>query len=277
MNMFYFFIISFLCFPSFAQKGFYLGFSAGYGFSIWGKSNYDYTYTTSTNNTTYMSDSKYNPINLGQGFFPSLQAGYFFNPYLGIEIGVGYLFGTNHIYSLRYDNEHSDFILYTGMVVYGYSDTYQITSKMNSLFVNPSLIFKIPLGKLRPYIKTGLILGAVNTLTSIGQYSTDYASSYTDPGDGFLQKNKIGPLLGLTAEAGLEVLVQKHIGVFGELYFRYAGSWIENPSSNSLTDPPTYIPGLSGKSNLNPNKHFDYIPLNAVGFSIGLRYYFNKN
>jgi hypothetical protein len=153
--------------------------------------------------------------------------------------------------------------------------------------LNPSATFKIPVGKFSPYLKAGLFFGLINQLTYNG-INEFYLEPYTETDNGGLS-------FGMTAAAGLEVMASNRIGIFGELFFRYANysparytaydSFSGANESGNFKDNVAQVPGYSGPSVLgnsyffagNVDRPIEYIPLNALGLSLGLRYYLGKN
>lgn len=276
-------ILLFVHISIFAQKGMYFGLSSGYGFSIGGSTNADITsYYQSNNSPHYTYTYKNNPINVGQGFLPSLVVGYFFNQNIGAELGIGYLIGT------KYNNNYvsvSTYLLDGKAITSNQSNT--LTYKLNSLLFNPSLIFKIPTGKWSPYIKMGLLFGVANELTKFVGYQNSGFSKETNTG---------GLTFGFSSALGLEVLVNKRWGVFSEFTFRYANytpakysiSVLHN--NNNGTHMIDYTISGNYKDNLNttvpPNPTNSYTvqdadkPMvnyaaNSLGGTIGVRYYLN--
>jgi hypothetical protein len=119
----------------FAQKGFYVGANAGYGFSVGGRDYYD----VSSSIRTYKNESA------GAGICPSLQAGYFFTNNLGFELGAGYLLGS----PVSIENNVGNYF-FEGDRNYSKND---ISDKFQTFYLNPSIIFKTNLLKFSPYMK----------------------------------------------------------------------------------------------------------------------------
>lgn len=260
----------------------YIGLTAGYGFSIGGSTNSEITVNNSNTNTySYKS----NPLNVGQGFLPNLQIGYYFNQNIGIEIGIGYLIGTK--YNYNYINAST--YIYEGKVI-TMNTINTTTYKLNSLLLNPSLIFKIPKGNWSPYLKMGLLIGVANELTRFSEFSN---SGY------YRETNTGGLTFGFSSAFGLEFLINKRWGLFGEFVFRYANytpgkysasllikdysgySFADYSISGNYTDnfSTTIPPNSNNSANLislsNSDRHIVNYSANSLGGTIGVRYYLN--
>jgi hypothetical protein len=106
----------------------------------------------------------------------------------------------------------------------------------------------------------------------------------------FTEVDNGGVISGLTASLGFEYLIKKQIGLFGELNLRYANyspasyTTTANPGSSQSGNFTNNGESFSRQNEVNgtlwtsnSSRSIEYIPCNAIGLSIGLKYYLSKN
>lgn len=253
------------------EKGFYVGFNAGYAGNVGGTTNlaefaelYNYQETGGGNGNIEISK-----VGLGKGVNVGVLAGYMFNKNIGAELGINYLMGSNTSFSQNYLN--------------GTNITNEIKGKM--LQFKPTLVLTAGYSKINPYAKFGLTLGSA---------SAESKYSETQGGDNFNMTREIegGMSLGFHSGLGLNYALTSKLSLFGEvLYtgitFRPETATVTEATENGVNVLPfmdvndtqtefvdEFYTGTPNNSN-TPNKEAAIdIPFNNLGFNVGIKYGF---
>ncbi|HPM30951.1 MAG TPA: outer membrane beta-barrel protein [Chryseolinea sp.] len=147
---------------------------------------------TSVNNSaiTYTEEK----VSLGSGLNVGVSFGHMFTPYLGTELNVGYLFGSQSKAADNFDDyAHTDYTISSNMIRF-----------------TPSIIFTAGLSKINPYAKVGVVIGAGSLL---------YRSVGYDDGGSFANELKCygGVAIGMNASVGVTYSLGDKLSLFGEL------------------------------------------------------------
>lgn len=252
------------------EKGFYVGFNAGYAGNVGGTTNLAqfaefYNYQETGGGEGNIEISK---VGLGKGVNVGVLAGYMFNKNIGAELGINYLMGSNTSFSQNYFNG---------------SKTNEIKGEM--LQFKPTLVLTAGYSKINPYAKFGL---------TIGSASAESKYTQTQGANNFNMTTEIegGMSLGFHSGLGLNYALTSKISLFGEvLYtgitFRPETATVTEATQNGINVLPymnindiqtefvdEYYTGTPNNSN-TPNKEDAIdIPFNNIGFNVGLKYGF---
>jgi len=208
-----FFLFSCMVLAISAHSQFYtrISFGGGLGFPVYGKT-WD-TRANSYNNFT----TTVNNISYGNGIAGSISVGYFFNKYIGLDFSI---------------REFYCFKFHTWQYI---DSTMQTQSKqINSgqiLQVIPSIVLTPGFTKINPYLRVGIIVGVLPTLTS------EYYQETTD-GE-LINKYKYhgGIAIGFCGSGGVDFKLSKLIKLFAEL----EGNLISySPNKRSMTKLTEY-------------------------------------
>jgi len=133
-------------------------------------------------------------VSLGSGFNVGASFGHMFTPYLGAELNVSYLFGSQSKAADNYDDyAHTDYTISSNMIRF-----------------TPSVIFTAGLDKINPYARVGVVIGAGSLL---------YRSVGYDDGGSFANELKCngGVAIGINASIGATYTLSDKLSLFGEL------------------------------------------------------------
>ncbi|MEI7661237.1 MAG: outer membrane beta-barrel protein [Bacteroidota bacterium] len=132
----------------------------------------------------------------GTGLPFAVAAGYKFNKFLGIELGVNYLAG----------------FAVSNTIDYG-TVSVETKKQCSMLSLVPAAVLTFPAGKVNPYARLGLKLGILNRVifndhVAPGSNHTEIITKSVDYG---------GIAVGVQAAAGAEYPLNKLVSVFGEI------------------------------------------------------------
>jgi len=200
-------------------QGFYISTNAGYAFGINSTSDFlqNRSYTGSSNEQTgefsFIEEYSSVPFSLGKGANFGISVGYMFNDFVGLDLGVSYLYGgTSEAINQSYDKRtygNGDIIIRESK---GVTSFY---SKMRRII--PSVVLSPNFQKWNPYTRIGVVIG-------IGSFNTDYESNFDDingVANALSKKSefKEGIAVGFNAAIGLNYVLNEKISLFGEANF----------------------------------------------------------
>ncbi len=174
---------------------FYFNVGAGYGLTT-APGGYLIN-GTSSNGTVYTNTNTIKSgLSFGKGTQILFAAGTMINTNIGVELGINYLAGA------KYTNTY----IATGGTV-AYNETYTRVGSM--LRLCPTLVLTTGKSKVKPYMKTGLIVGINPKIKEIDEQLTNnnYFSKYETQGS---------VSLGFTNSLGLHVGLSRSLSFFSE-------------------------------------------------------------
>ena len=138
--------------------GYALGMTKVNGFV--NNTTYSSKYDPNTGKNTTLRSYDDVPLSLGNGFNFGISGGYFFNQYLGVELGLNYLIGgeTKLTYSYETAWLNPDNTIRTEQRL----STQKLSSNMFRIL--PSIVITPGFEKLNPYLKMGVVIGFGNIL-----------------------------------------------------------------------------------------------------------------
>lgn len=187
---------------TFAQ-GLYMNAGAGYGFPA---ASYLMADNIIYNSTGEFSVVDYEIVKGSGSFGKGLQAGaifgYMFNPNIGAELGISYLFG-GKIESK--DEDHYQ----------GESSMYENTRSAKMLRFTPALKMTVGNGDIKPYMRSGLVIGTAGKIKSVGKdtFTGEFNNGVTER-----EMELTGGIsLGFAGALGADFMLSDKIGLFTEL------------------------------------------------------------
>ena len=264
------------------SQGLYLKLGAGYQMSsnpVLAQNTVSNTNSSFTTNT-YTSDN----IGLGKGFNFRADIGHFFKPNLGMELSFNYLLGTKSEYSNESTNLNAN------------NNFSKSTSEYKSrmLFINPSLVLRIPMDKWSPYARIGFIFGLGNIITETNTKLTNGNNSNQSYSK---EKTSGGVALGANGSFGLDRAINNQLHVFGEVCvnsinykprkteiteYTLNGNDILNTLStrDKITEYEDKYTEVNSSNPVNSNEPSKYgrinMPLSNFSFQLGLRFSLGK-
>lgn len=169
----------------------YIGGNMGMGFQAFPTKVETFFNVNNDNNTVRLQQPAFS---LGAGFIMEASIGYFFNDYIGIDMGFQYQIGSKVSFSQEYviltQTEHKESNIY---------------AKRFSFI--PSLIMKVGDGKVQPFFKVGPMFGSISQrLEEITTLDTNVAVK---------NWKYEGPMaIGLSVEFGAQYNISEHMGVY---------------------------------------------------------------
>jgi hypothetical protein len=228
----------------------YLGISGGYGIP----------FAKETIGKQVQLDSAYSAITAIRGSFGAgqnytLYGGYTLNEKMGLELGVNYLSGKKYSSSRTDNNYH-----------YSYKEENQVTS----LRLNASVRFVFGKMRLNYYIKSGIITGLFS------RKNTNFSQTHQQYTYEKISYQNKGLMLGVTGAAGMCFHFNESISAFletnvtGMHWSPEKGKVLkyEINGVNSLSTLPT------GPQPYRPKEGKYFMPMSAVGFSVGVHFNF---
>jgi hypothetical protein len=229
--------------------------------------------------TTYQYKSVKGSGSFGKGFQADFTAGYMFTPQIGAEISSGYLSGA----SLKSTESTSNYIAYS-------SD--QETTTIGSMFrFSPAFKIIVGKGKLRPWMRTGVVIGVGTKLTE-----KHTSADYTDWGSHYTKSviEYSGRLsFGFTASLGADLMFNKHLGIFTDgsiiaqswspkrsRFTSYTRDGIDQLPLMTTRDKETeYVDSYSYTTPItdtsSPRKELKkFFPFSSIGITVGMRFSF---
>jgi hypothetical protein len=269
------FIAVFVGANTFAQ-GLYVNAGAGYGFPA---SPY-----LMAENMDYYWDGEYGTRNyeivkgsgsFGKGMQVGAIVGFMFNLHIGAELGTSYLLGGNIENKYEWNNDTS-------------SSIYEYTMSAKMLRFTPALKMTIGNGNIKPYMRTGLVMGVAGKIIHTGKTTnTDIFGTETYEIEKELTN---GISLGFAGALGVDFMLSDNISLFAEMSI-ITQSWAPEKEEwtkytidgeDHLDDLTTRIKEIeyvdsysydSGPINENlPRQELKiYYPFSSVGINAGVR------
>jgi opacity protein-like surface antigen len=259
------------------SQGAYLKLGAGYQIS----SNPSFGMSTVSNTNSGFTTTTYTTenIGLGKGIHFGGGFGYFFNSNIGAEIGINYLLGgKNEFTEERTNLNMSNFFSKSNSEIY-----------TRMLFVNPSIVLKIPFSTVSPYARLGLVMGFGHYLSERNISTTSGNNTTTE-----YTKNKTsgGMAWGANAAFGVDYPLSNQFGLFGEVCIntinykpkktetieaRLNGNDILNTFSTSekIIEYEDKYTEVESNNPANPNEPSKFgrinLPLSNLSFQVGIR------
>jgi outer membrane protein W len=179
----------------------YVDVHAGYGFPA-ARQNLGGNTKSTTSGSVTTTENTSRSVSLGKGIQPGVAVGYMFTPNIGAEIGINYLLGT----ATKFVNEDTKPTS---------SDKSEISVKGSMIRIIPAVKFTISENKMRPYIRTGLIIGvATKALVSITDESVNGSTSSSSES---AVEYSGGLSLGFHGAMGVNFMLSDNLGIFAEV------------------------------------------------------------
>ena len=197
----------------------------------------------STNGTVYSSTTTVkSSVSYGKGTQILFAAGTMINANMGLELGVNYLAGAKYT---------SNYIV-TGSN--GFKETSEYVSSM--LRLCPTLVMTTGKGNVKPYVKTGLVVGVSPKIkeayTTVSDNGDNNRSRFESTGN---------VSLGFTNSLGIKVGLSNSLSFFGEFNI-VTQAW--SPKKRMITESTQN--GVDGLPNLpNYYKETDYVSTVTTG------------
>jgi outer membrane protein W len=264
---------------SFKAQGLYFGLGAGYGFPA-AKSGYVSYKSVSSSSTSSSTEYVSHPYSFGSGVNAGLYAGYMFNSNIGAELGLSYLMGGKYDYTNESTNTP------------GKTSTLYKSTLSGSMFrIIPALRMTAGEGKLKPYMKVGLIIGMA------GKVTEEYMRDNTNPvGKRTVEESTTeysgGLSLGFHGGLGITYMFSDKLGIFGELAGNYQ-NWapgksvitkatqdgVDVLSAMDTRDKETeYLDSYTTDNNATVNDNAPskstpiFMPFSSIGINIGVHF-----
>jgi opacity protein-like surface antigen len=252
----------------------YVSLASGFGFGAAGTSapfGGDYTFTETNNGsaTTQTNTGISKPLNLGKGMHFGLGGGVFVTKNIGVELNLDYLFGS--VYTVGTLDTYPN----------GVTNSSKIVMNANMLRIIPALRFQFGEGKLYPYLRTGVVIGAAGRMELDGTTDGDQRTTIYTGGGSW------GFLCGL----GARYAISNKLDVFVELT-EILQTWAPEkseltketlngtdiwPTLNTSQKETIYSSSYSATTvnqmsppNSPVTKVKEYWPLSSIGFTLGL-------
>jgi outer membrane protein W len=262
------------------SQGAYVNLGAGYGFPA-------APYLMADNSTYHSYEIGYTvdeEIIKGSGSFgKGLQAGaiigYMFNPNIGAELGISYLLGNKIESKNESINENSTYY-------HSYKNESKVTGKM--LRFTPALKITVGNGNIKPYMKTGLVIGVAGKIKSTSK-STNSDDFTSETIESEMDLNG-GISLGFAGALGADFMLSDNIGIFAEMgiitqswapkkgeYTKYSVDGVDK--LNDFTTFDKEIEFIESYSFYTENTDYDsprqelktYFPFSSVGVNVGVK------
>jgi hypothetical protein len=278
----------------------YFNLGAGYGvsaapsiyFGTDNSSSYTLTYDGTSTTDTYIDSYKNikGTGSFGKGFQTGAIIGYMITKHIGAELGINYLMGT----SITSKNVHTEkYIDLTNMNNNSSTSTSEEATTFGTMLrFTPAIRITTVAGKIKPYMRIGLVIGAGSKLHET------YKSTHTAYGltDTYALESEVsgGASLGFACGLGADFKLHDNVGFFVEMGF-IAQSWapkqglITRSTLNGINKLPTMttndketifvdnysVSSASSLQNINessPRKELKvFFPFSSVGINLGVR------
>ncbi|MCF8299065.1 MAG: porin family protein [Saprospiraceae bacterium] len=245
-----------------SAQGAYFNINAGYGFSMSSQSLYSNSISSNNSKTHEIVN-----VSLGRGFNAGAAFGYMFNPNIGAELGVSYLFGGESTSRDVNTNHVTD---------------YTISSRM--LRIIPSIVIASGFEGINPYAKFGLVIGS-------GSIMDEYHDNHEGNITVINSKLSGGTALGLSSAIGVLFNLNERMSLFGELNMvnlsygpthgevitaTYNGADVlpnmkTKDRETEYVDSYTTISGSSTPDSEPDRALRQMLPFGSFGFNFGLR------
>ncbi|MEO8146143.1 MAG: outer membrane beta-barrel protein [Bacteroidia bacterium] len=271
------------------SQGIYFAVSAGYGLpaapNAFKASNYSYT-LNSTGHTSSFEIVK-GTGSFGKGFQAGGTFGYMFNENVGAELGLSYLSGADMTGNYSESNSSTTF---------PHSSTQENTLSGNMLRISPALKIAAGEGKIKPYMKAGLVVGMSPKVIE--------TSFRTDINNGIGSKTEMeivysgGTPIGFTGSLGADFKLNDRISIFFE-FNMIAQSWAPKkgimtkytedgvdqlPDMDTNEKEVEFVDSYTESSSTNntynaqsPSKELKvFLPFSSAGAKVGLQFALGK-
>ncbi len=235
-------------------QGIYFGLGGGYGFAA-AKADFgsypieagESKSTQTVTNGTVQSSTLYtaNSFSLGKGINLGLFGGYMINKNVGVELGIGYLFGSSTQSTEENDQTNISSGSFQPTVTETSTSITTVIVKGSMLRLTPSLRLQCGEAKIHPYAVVGLIIGVAGKFTKNSEDITSYANSQSTGTPPAPQPNSDdvniltyngGISFGFHGAVGVNYLLTEKLGIFAEL----AGNYQDfSPDKGVLTTSTT--------------------------------------
>jgi hypothetical protein len=298
-----------------SSQGFYVSAGLGYGLSAVPNNmgqevnstqtfTHTYTWNGATNDFDLAQEGTFNSKSIkstgsyGKGFQAAATVGYMFTENIGAELGIGYLVGAKlNTYKEEINNtkitNHFDLITpanNTTVTELSNSISEKNSSSQMLRFI-PAIRITAGKGKVKPYLKLGLVVGLTTKYksTSVNNFTNNGVLKITE------QENKItgGVSLGFAGGLGVNYTISNNLGIFAE-FGLITQNW--SPRKTEFTkytiDGVDQLPGLTTSSKESEYEN-DYtinysnistdepgkilkihLPFSSVAISVGVTYAF---
>jgi hypothetical protein len=300
-----------------SQK-FYVTLGAGYGLSATSNRMGNDYYNNSTSSTLDIFDGvntdhsvTYNSVvdsknlkgtgSYGRGVRTGLNVGYMVTDYIGAELGIDYLIGSNITrYKSNYintdnstyvDQTNSNNNTYTSLV---HSSNEEIKVKGSMLRFIPAVRITAGDWKVKPYLKFGLVISVLNKM----QYEdirTDVNTAGVSKTTEQIEKGKGNVSLGFAGALGATYQLPKNFGIFAEVGLiaqsyaptkaeitKYTIDGVDQLQGMTVREIETvYVDHYSHSTPASPDAdnqpyetNKDYYPFNSIGLNVGISWAF---
>ncbi len=261
-----------------AQK-FYVNFNTGYALKMGSRVGGGFIEFM---NVSYKSNVEYDKLiyySLGKGIQANISLGYMFNKYIGLDMGLSYIYGSKYKAEWKSDIPLSD-----------YSETYMYGREIN---INPSLILSTDFKKKINFFAKFGVVGAkpvvfIDSKQDEGDYPDPSIRQIT------IQKFKLngGLSIGASACAGVKYTASEKLAFTFDISYQvlsYApkkGKMTEYTidGKNILPDKTTsdkefeFVEQINSNDNKDTNKPTKFLkfkyPFGNVGFNLGVMCFF---
>ncbi|MDI1353580.1 MAG: outer membrane beta-barrel protein [bacterium] len=261
------------------SQGMYANLGLGYGMSAGGTiSPYDNSSVSNGSTTTYNYKSVSGGGSFGKGMQIGGTFGYMFNKNVGAELGISYLMG----------GKITSKDVYTGT---NSSSTDEYTYKGKMLRFAPGIRLTVGEGKIKPYMRTGVVIGVGTKLTET-YHRTSVNGSNTNIRDEETAYTG-GISFGFACGLGMVYAINDNLGIFAELGI-ITQSWapkkgevtsstlngVDQLSGMTTSQKETeYLKSYSevspGSDPGSPNKSQQFkMPFSSAGINVGVHYTF---
>ena len=172
-------------------QGFYLSGNTGMAFQAFPTKVETFFNVNNSNNTVRIQQPAFS---LGGGFVTNASLGYFFNDYIGVDLGISYQVGSKVLFSQEY-------------VILTQTELKEMTLYARRFSFIPSIIVKAGDGKVQPFFKLGPSFGSVR------QYLDEKTTIDTNTSSKYWKYS--GPTaVGLNIEAGIYYNLDDNLSFF---------------------------------------------------------------
>jgi len=169
----------------------YIGGNMGMGFQAFPTKVETFFNVNNDNNTVRLQQPAFS---LGAGFLMNASIGYFFNDYIGIDMGFQYQIGSKVSFSQEY-------------VILTQTELKEMNIYAKRFSFLPSLIMKVGDGKIQPFFKVGPMFGSVSQLLE--------EKTTVDTNVAIKNWKYEGPMaIGLSMEFGAQYNISDNMSIF---------------------------------------------------------------
>lgn len=271
-------ITSLIAAQAFSQ-GMYINAGAGYGFSAASTvTAYDNSSYDNGSSSTYNAEMVKGCGTFGKGFQVGGAFGYMFNENIGAELGIGYLFGSTITTKSRSSGTDG-------------SSSYEGTLSGKILRLTPAIKITTGNGKVKPYLRTGLIIGMAGKLKETYTYSSTY--DWFGGSEDIDTEYSGGISFGFAGGIGADFMFNESIGIFAEVSIN-THSWAPKKSKHTkyIEDGIDQLPSMTtseieteyvdsytytypNDDTSSPDQELKiWAPFSSVGINVGIKFSF---